>query len=68
VSGRLHLEDWAVFVISALLALLAGVSFHLLIERPLMKRLPARVQLRPSRRRFLPTIEIKHAKVHADLS
>jgi exopolysaccharide production protein ExoZ len=69
VSGRLHLEDWAVFVISALLALLAGVSFHLLVERPLMNRLPARVQLRPSRRRrFLPAIEIKHAKVHADLS
>jgi exopolysaccharide production protein ExoZ len=68
MSGRLHLADWAVFVISALLALLAGVSFHLLVERPLMDRLP-RVQLRQSgRRRFLPVIEIKHAKVHEHLS
>ena len=65
MSGRLHLEDWAVFVISALLALLAGVSFHLLVERPLMNRLPARVQFRQShRRRFFPVIEIKHVKVH----
>ncbi len=69
MSGRLHLEDWAVFVISALLALLAGVSFHLLVERPLMNRLPPRVQFRQSRRRrFFPVIEIKHVKVHEHLS
>jgi exopolysaccharide production protein ExoZ len=69
MSARLHLEDWAVFVVSALLALLAGVSFHLFVERPLMNRLPPLMQLRQSRRRrFLPVIEIKHAKVHEHLS
>jgi exopolysaccharide production protein ExoZ len=69
MSGRLRLEDWAVYVTSALLALLAGVSFHLLVERPLLNRLPPRVQLRQSRLRgLLPVIEIKHAKVHEHLS